>query len=74
MHWQYPEIYRLLSCSDYADIAFLQVFLWGYFGPLSLNPTQYPALEMVGLEESGQIFERPDRSYQPMRPEMVGLK
>lgn len=40
---------------------FMQIFLWGLFGKLSLKPTQYDAMEMMEMEENGQVVERPTK-------------
>lgn len=63
-----------LSCGDHANTVFLQVFLWEWFVSLSPKPTQLDAVEMIEVEEDGEIVKKPNRSYQPRALRWSGMK
>lgn len=59
MHSEHRQVcYHVVT---HVYTAFFQVFLWERVGTLSPKPTQYDAMEMMEVEENGQVVERPDR-------------
>lgn len=45
------------------DIAFFQLFLWERFKTLGPKSIEYDAVEMVEVEENGEVTVRPDKPY-----------
>lgn len=55
----------------HVDTAFLQLFLWERFKTLGPKPYQHNAVDMVEVEENGEVKVRPDRqSSKVVRPKI----